>query len=118
MKAMNENAARSSKSDVISSPKAPPLPSEEETAALESFFKMFGDATRLKILFELKSGESCVGELAERLNVTPSAISHQLKALKNMKLVKYRRDGKSLRYSLSDRHVGDITEIGLEHIRE
>ena len=94
------------------------LPPEGELRSLSDFFKVFGDATRLKILFLLGEGERCVGEIAALMEMSPSAVSHQLKLLKGAKLVRFRREGKTLFYSLADEHVHMITKIGLEHIRE
>ena len=94
------------------------MPDEEQLYDLADFFKMFGDSTRLKILWVLDQEEICVCDLAVLLNMTKSAISHQLKTLRQIKLVKYRRVGKTVLYSLQDEHVKNILEIGLEHIGE
>ncbi len=94
------------------------LPEEEQLYDLADFFKIFGDSTRIKILWALDREEMCVCDLAVLLNMTKSAISHQLKTLRQEKLVKYRRDGKTALYSLQDEHVKNILEIGLEHIEE
>lgn len=94
------------------------LPEEEKLYDLADFFKIFGDSTRIKILWALDREEMCVCDLAVLLNMTKSAISHQLKTLRQEKLVKYRRDGKTVLYSLLDEHVKNILEIGLEHIEE
>lgn len=92
---------------------------ETELYDLAELFKVFGDSTRIKILFELfRAEEVSVGDLAELLGMTVSAISHQLKILKQSKLVKSRRSGKSALYSLDDEHVRTIIECGMEHIRE
>ena len=91
---------------------------EVELSELAELFKIFGDSTRIKILFVLCDSEMNVGELAETLNMTQSAISHQLRILKNAKLVKSRRDGKQIMYSLADDHVNTIINQGLEHIEE
>ena len=93
-------------------------PSEEEIYSLAEFFKLFSDGTRMRILFLLSRGELCVGDLAALMDMTPSAVSHQLKLLKGKELVRYRRKGKILFYSLADDHVHSITNIGLEHIKE
>ena len=85
---------------------------------LAELFKVFGDSTRIRILFVLFEAEVCVCDLAEALNMTPSAVSHQLKLLKQNKLVKSRRDGKSIFYSLADQHVRTIVSQGMEHIEE
>ena len=94
------------------------MPPEEELQDLAEFFKVFGDATRVKILFVLLQAEMCVCDLAETLGMTQSAISHQLRVLKQMKLVKNRRDGKTVYYSLADGHIQNIISQGMEHILE
>jgi ArsR family transcriptional regulator len=94
------------------------MPDEEKLYDLADFFKMFGDSTRIKILWALDRNEMCVCDLAVLLNMTKSAISHQLKTLRQEKIVKYRRDGKIAFYSLQDEHVKNLLEIGLEHIEE
>lgn len=85
---------------------------------LADLFKVFGDSTRLRILCVLMDQEICVADLAETLEMTQSAISHQLRTLKQSKLVKSRRDGKMVYYSLDDDHVRSIIETGREHIEE
>lgn len=85
---------------------------------LAELFKVFGDATRLRILFVLADGEKCVCDIAAGLNMTQSAVSHQLKILKQNKLIKNRREGKSIFYSLADDHVRTIVAQGLEHVEE
>lgn len=94
------------------------MPPEEDLYDLADVFKVFGDSTRIRILFVLSEAEVCVCDLAETLNMTQSAISHQLKILKQSKLIKNRREGKSIFYSLADEHVKEILEIGLEHVTE
>jgi ArsR family transcriptional regulator len=94
------------------------MPVEEKLYDLADFFKIFGDSTRIKMLWALDREEMCVCDLAVLLNMTKSAISHQLKTLRQEKLVKYRRDGKNAFYSLQDEHVKNLLEIGLEHIEE
>lgn len=94
------------------------LPPEDTLYDLAELFKVFGDSTRVRILFVLFEAEVCVCDLASALNMTQSAISHQLRILKQNKLVKARREGKSVFYSLSDDHVRTIIEQGLEHIQE
>ena len=85
---------------------------------LSELFKVFGDSTRIRILCSLFDGEMCVCGIASLLGMTLSAISHQLRILKNAKLVKSRRDGKTVYYSLDDAHIHDIIGLGLEHICE
>ena len=94
------------------------LPEETELYDLAELFKVFGDSTRIRILFVLFEKDVCVCDLAETLNMTQSAISHQLKILKQNKLVKGRREGKSVFYSLADDHVRTIIEQGIDHIAE
>ncbi|MBQ4473729.1 MAG: winged helix-turn-helix transcriptional regulator [Lachnospiraceae bacterium] len=94
------------------------MPAEEELYDLAELFKVFGDSTRIRILFVLFEAEVCVCDLAEALHMTQSAISHQLKILKQSRLVKSRRVGKSVFYSLADNHVRKIIDNGLEHIEE
>ncbi len=91
---------------------------EETLYDLAEFFKVFGDTTRIRILYALLDNELCVGDLAEQLGLTQPACSHQLRVLKNNKLVRFRRDGKVVYYSLSDDHVRSIIETGLEHVME
>ena len=94
------------------------IPPEEEIVDLAEFFKIFGDATRLKILYVLYDSEMCVYDIAAFLGMTQSAISHQLRVLKQLDLVKYRRDGKTVYYSLADDHIVTILRTGLDHIEE
>ena len=94
------------------------LPEETELYDLAELFKVFGDSTRIRILFALFEAEVCVCDLAKALNMTQSAISHQLRILKQNKLVKSRREGKSIFYSLADDHVRTIINQGREHIEE
>lgn len=94
------------------------MPQEEELYNLAELFKVFGDSTRIRILFVLFEAEVCVCDLAAALNMTQSAISHQLRILKQNKLVKSRREGKSVFYSLADSHVRTIIAQGLEHVEE
>lgn len=94
------------------------MPEEDELYDLSDFFKVLGDSTRAKIIWALDESEMCVCDIAVLLNMTKSAISHQLKALKAANLVKYRKEGKVVFYSLTDDHVKEIFEKGLEHIRE
>lgn len=94
------------------------MPETEELKDLADFFKVFGDSTRIRILYVLFQSEMCVCDLAQVLNMTQSAISHQLRVLKQMKLVANRRDGKTVFYSLADSHIKTIMNQGMEHIRE
>ncbi len=94
------------------------MPDEELLKELADFYKVFGDSTRIKILCVLLESEMCVCDLAEVLKMTQSAISHQLRVLKQMKLVKNRREGKTVFYSLADGHIQTIISQGMEHITE
>ena len=94
------------------------LPDEDRLLDLSELFKVFGDSTRIRILFVLFEAEVCVCDLAEALRMTQSAVSHQLGILKRSKLVKSRREGKSVFYSLADDHVRTIISQGMEHISE
>ena len=94
------------------------MPDEESLCDVAELFKIFGDSTRIRILFALREGEVCVCDLAQALSMTQSAVSHQLRILKNSKLVKNRRDGRSIFYSLADEHVMTILLQGLEHVNE
>ena len=94
------------------------MPDEEILYDLAELFKIFGDSTRIKILYVLFESEMCVCDIAQLLGMTQSAISHQLRALKQSKLVKYRREGKTVFYSLADGHVRTILDQGMEHVAE
>ncbi|MBO6239949.1 MAG: helix-turn-helix transcriptional regulator [Butyrivibrio sp.] len=94
------------------------MPGEDELYDLAELFKIFGDSTRIKILFALFEEEMCVCDIADTLNMTQSAISHQLRILKQSKLVGNRREGKSVIYFLADDHVRTIIDQGLNHIEE
>ena len=94
------------------------MPDETELDALAELFKVFGDPTRNRILFVLFEAEVCVCDLARALNMTQSAVSHQLRILKQSRLVKNRREGKSVFYSLADDHVRTVIAQGREHILE
>lgn len=94
------------------------LPNETSLSALSELFRMLGDETRIRILYVLFESEVCVCDLAQLLGMTQSAISHQLRLLKQGHLVKSRRDGKTVFYSLADDHVYTLLKIGTEHIDE
>ena len=94
------------------------MPREEILYDLAEVFKIFGDTTRIKILYVLLEAEICVCDIAQMLNMSMSAISHQLRVLKQARLVKYRREGKTVFYSLSDYHVKTIISQGMEHVLE
>ena len=94
------------------------MPEDEMLYDLAELFKVFGDTTRIKILYALFSDEMCVCDIANLLNMTQSAISHQLRVLKQARLVKFRKEGKTVYYSLDDIHVTQIFDCGLHHIQE
>lgn len=94
------------------------IPQEETLYDLAELFKVFGDSTRIRILCVLFETEMCVCDIAALLNMTQSAISHQLRVLKNARLAKYRKEGKVVYYSLDDEHVKQIFDQGLIHIKE
>ena len=94
------------------------MPGEETLYDLAELFRIFGDSTRIRILYVLFEEEMCVCDIAQLLNMTQSAISHQLRALKNVRLVKSRREGKTIFYSLADDHVKTIIGQGIDHVCE
>ena len=94
------------------------MPQEEILYDLAELFKVFGDSTRIKILYVLFESEMCVCDIAQILQMSQSAISHQLRVLKQNHLVKFRREGKSVLYSLADGHIQTILAQGMEHIGE
>lgn len=94
------------------------LPDDEQLYDLADLFRMFGDTTRVKILYVLFESELCVCDIAQLLNLTQSAVSHQLRILKDAKLVRFRREGKTVFYTLDDDHVRAILSLGMEHISE
>lgn len=93
-------------------------PDDEYLYELADLFKVFGDTTRIKILYALFESESCVGDIALVLGMSQSAVSHQLRVLKDSKLIKFRREGKVIFYSLDDDHVRTIMSMGMEHVEE
>lgn len=94
------------------------MPLEENLYDLAELFKVFGDSTRIRILCALVESEMCVCDIAVLLNMTQSAISHQLRVLKQSRMVRYRKDGKIVFYSLEDEHIKQIFDLGLIHINE
>lgn len=95
-----------------------PIPERETLEQIAELFKAFADPTRVSILALLSESERCVNDIAEAVGMSQSAVSHQLRILKQMHLIKFRREGKSLLYSLADSHVSTILEMGLEHVLE
>ena len=94
------------------------MPEEDNLYDLAELFKVFGDSTRIRILYLLLESEMCVCDIAQCLSMTQSAISHQLRVLKNADLIRFRREGKTVIYSLADEHVRMILSCGMEHILE
>ena len=94
------------------------MPDEELLYDLADLFKTFGDTTRIKILYALMEKELCVADIAEAIGATQSAVSHQLRTLKQSRLVRAKRDGKNVMYSLSDDHVHSVRDQGMTHICE
>ncbi|NNJ31928.1 ArsR/SmtB family transcription factor [Lacrimispora defluvii] len=94
------------------------MPKEQQLMDLADFFKIFGDPTRIRILYVLSQSQMCVCDIANLLSMGQSAISHQLRVLKQMRLVKFKREGKTVFYSLADSHIQTILAQGMEHINE
>ncbi|MBP3728783.1 MAG: helix-turn-helix transcriptional regulator [Lachnospiraceae bacterium] len=94
------------------------MPQEESLLSLADFFKVFSDSTRIRILYVLLCSETCVCDIAQLLNMNQPAISHQLRILKQMNLVRARREGRTVFYSLADDHIASILSQGMEHIQE
>ena len=92
------------------------MPDEDDLYDLAELYKVFGDSTRIKILYVLFAAELCVYDIAQLLGMTQSAVRHQLRILKNNKLVKFRREGKTVFYALDDDHVRSILKLGMEHL--
>ena len=93
-------------------------PSHQEIEKLADFYKIMGDSTRLRLLISLENGELCASDLANLSNMSRSAVSHQLKSLRQAKLVKSRKEGKTVYYSLDDEHIYSILKVALEHVKE
>ena len=94
------------------------LPADEVLYELAELFRIFGDSTRVKILYALFESELCVGDIAQVLGMSQSSVSHQLRVLKAGKIVKFRREGKAVFYSLDDDHVRSIVDLGMKHVEE
>lgn len=94
------------------------MPEDGILCELSEFFRVFGDSTRIRILYVLSKSEMCVCDLSRILGVSQSAISHQLQVLRSSRLVKYRREGKTVFYALDDEHIFSIINMGLEHLEE
>ena len=94
------------------------IPSEDKLSRISEIFKILGDPTRIKIMYSILKTELCVCDIAEAIDMTPSAVSHQLRNLKQLRLVTSRRSGKEIYYSLADEHVEELFDVALEHIEE
>ena len=94
------------------------VPKKETLEDIAELFKGFADASRVRILYALTEGEKCVTDIAQQVELSQSAVSHQLRLLKQMQLIKFRREGKNILYSLADDHVKTILQMGLEHVLE
>ena len=94
------------------------LPDDEVLYELADLFRVFGDSTRIKILYALFESEKCVNDISNAVGISQSAVSHQLRVLRTSKLVKFRREGKAMLYSLDDDHVRSMIELGMEHVEE
>ena len=117
MEPIDEEAADYFDSDAVAHARSK-VPDEDTMTALSDFFKNFGDSTRIKIVSALMAGELCVADIAEVLAISASAISHQLRILRQAKIVRSRRVGKQIYYSIEDNHVGILYTVGMEHIQE
>ena len=117
MEPIDEEAADYFDSDAVAHARSK-VPDEDTMTALSDFFKNFGDSTRIKIVSALLAGELCVADIAEVLEISASAISHQLRILRQAKIVRSRRVGKQIYYSIEDNHVGILYTVGMEHIQE
>ena len=119
-KEMKENIdedAEAKSMDVVSCARAK-MPGEKVISDLSDFFKNFGDSTRLRIVSALMCGELCVQDICDVLEMSTSAISHQLRILRGAKIVRFRRDGKQVYYSIDDNHVGILYSVGMAHLKE
>lgn len=114
---MEENAYLQADEEMVNKVRET-MPPEEEMQDLAEFYRVFGDATRLKILYVLLCSEMCVYDIANLIGMSQSAVSHQLRILKQMDLVKNRREGKTIFYALADAHIVTILSQGLDHIEE
>ena len=99
-------------------PEGPDMPDDEVLYELADLFRVFGDSTRIKILYALHDNELCVQDIANAVQLSQSAVSHQLRVLKDSKLVRFRREGKTVYYALDDDHVRSILSMGMDHIEE
>ena len=116
-KGMEEESCRIVHLDRVMQARQESIP-ESEVSRLARLYKILGDSTRLKMALALKSGEMCVCDLAAHLGLSESAVSHQIRRMRDLALVKGRRDGQVLYYSLDDHHIEDLIAVGLDHVRE
>ncbi len=114
---MQENSSHTEREEIVNKV-LEQQPDDEILYDLAELFKVFGDSTRIKILYAMFEHELCVNDIASLLNLSQSSVSHQLRILKTSKLVKFRREGKSIYYSLDDEHVRSIISMGMEHVEE
>ena len=94
------------------------MPDSDELFALEELYRAMGDSSRIRVVSALRAAELCVCDLAELLGMSQSAISHQLRVLRNLRLVKFRREGRKAYYSLDDNHIETLLDVAMEHVRE
>ena len=112
------NASMAQQNEPLVQPEELDMPDDEVLYELADLFRVFGDSTRIKILYALHDNELCVQDIANAVQLSQSAVSHQLRVLKDTKLVRFRRDGKTVYYALDDDHVRSILSLGMEHIEE
>ena len=112
------NASMAQQNEPLVQPEELDMPDDEVLYELADLFRVFGDSTRIKILYALHDNELCVQDIANAVQLSQSAVSHQLRVLKDTKLVRFRRDGKTVYYALDDDHVRSILSMGMDHIEE
>ena len=112
------NASMAQQNEPLVQPEELDMPDDEVLYELADLFRVFGDSTRIKILYALHDNELCVQDIANAVQLSQSAVSHQLRVLKDSKLVRFRREGKTVFYSLDDDHVRSVLALGMEHVLE
>ena len=112
------NASMAQQNEPLVQPEELDMPDDEVLYELADLFRVFGDSTRIKILYALHDNELCVQDIANAVQLSQSAVSHQLRVLKDSKLVRFRREGKTVYYALDDDHVRSILSMGMDHIEE
>ena len=112
------NASMAQQNEPLVQPEELDMPDDEVLYELADLFRVFGDSTRIKILYALHDNELCVQDIANAVALSQSAVSHQLRVLKDSKLVRFRREGKTVYYALDDDHVRSILSMGMDHIEE